>query len=195
VRVLLAPVVLASALAPALLAGGCGGEAGPAAAPQPPPTLAANALPELSSERRLLDRAALAQDALAPSRLADVLERAGYVHGVEREFFGHGEAFDHVVARALRFESPEGGERYLRWVRSHGKDLLGSAEPRRRLDLGASGVLLALVPCGTCKKELPTYVAAWRRGDVVLSLLASGRGVNRARFAALAGKLDETIAG
>ena len=194
-RVLLAPVILASVLGAAALAGGCGGDASPAAAPQPPPTLPADALPELSSERRLLDRAALAQDALAPRRLAEVLERAGYVRGAEREFFGHGETFDRVVARGLRFRSAEGAELYLGWVRSHGKDLLGSAEPRRPLGLGSSGVVLVLVPCGTCKKELPTYLAAWRRGDVVLSLLASGRGVNRARFAALAGKLDGRIAG
>ncbi|MDQ3857868.1 MAG: hypothetical protein M3327_05385 [Actinomycetota bacterium] len=181
-RVALALVVLA--LSP--LAGGCGTGEERAA----PPTLPPNALPELSSERRSLDRASLAADAFAPNALSSLLDDSGYVQGVEREFFGRGEIFDHVVARGLRFETSEGAERYLGWVRSHARDLLGRAEAERRLELGSSGVLLALTPCGTCKKELPTYLAAWRRGDVVLSLLASGRGVDRERFAALARKLD-----
>ena len=154
------------------------------------PTLPRGALPELSSERRELDRDALAEDALAPRRLSGLLDDAGYVGGVEREFFGHGETFDRVVARGLRFGSAEGADRYLGWIRANPDDLLGDAEAERELGLGSSGVLLRLVPCGTCKKELPTYLAAWRRHGVVLSLLASGRGVNRERFAKLARKLD-----
>lgn len=181
-RVALALVGLA--LSP--LVGGCGtGEEERA-----PPTLPARVLPELASERRLLDRAALAADALAPDALSELLDDAGYVEGVEREFFGRGEVFDRVVARGLRFESPEGAERYVGWLSSHPRDLLGRAKAEPRLPLGPSSVLFALAPCGTCKKELPTYLAAWRRGDVVLSLLASGRGVDRERFAALARNLD-----
>ncbi len=186
-RALLASVLLVLSV----LAGGCGGEPERA----PPPTLPADALPELSSEARTLDRAAVAEDALARDALADLLERAGYVEGAEREFFGHGEAFDRVIARALRFETAEGAESYLGWVEEHGEDLLGPTAEEPRLRLGSSGVLLALVRCATCKKELPTYLAAWRRGDVVLSLLASGRGVDRERFAALARELDGRIAG
>lgn len=181
-RVTLALVVLV--LSP--LAAGCGTGEEQAA----PPTLPPNVLPELSSERRSLDRPSLAADAFAPNALSHLLDDAGYVRGVEREFFGRGEIFDHVVARGLRFETTGGAERYVGWVRSHPRDLLGRAKAERRLELGSSGVLLALIPCGTCKKELPTYLAAWRRGDVVLSLLASGRGVDREHFAALAQKLD-----
>lgn len=175
------------AAALSLLASGCGGGGDERSAP---PTLPADAVPELSSERRELDRAALAQDAFVPGTLSELLEEAGYVHGVEREFAGRGTVFDRVVARSLRFESAEGAERYLRWVRTHGDELLGTTKAERPLELGSSGVLLALVPCGTCKKELPTLLAGWRRDDVVLSLLASGRGVDRKRLAALARKLD-----
>jgi hypothetical protein len=182
VRLLLA--LVASALLG--LAVGCGGgDERPT-----PPTLPPSALPELSSEARELDREALAADALQPGALAELLDEAGYVSGREREFFGHGASFDRVVARSLRFESTEGADRYIRWVRTHPRDLLGEAEERPRLELGSSGVLLTLVPCGTCKKELPTHLAAWRRRDVVLSLLASGRGANPERFAALARRLD-----
>ncbi len=181
-RVALALVLLA--LSP--LVAGCGsGEEERA-----PPALPAKVLPDLSSERRSLDRAALAAAAFAHDALSELLHDAGYVEGVEREFFGRGEIFDRVVARGLRFESTEGAERYVGWVRSHPRDFLGRAKAEPRLALGSSGVLFALAPCGTCKKELPTYLAAWRRGDVVFSLLASGRGVDRERFAGLARKLD-----
>ena len=184
-------VFLASVVSALLALGtGCGGgDERPA-----PPTLPPSALPELSSQTRELDREALAADALAPESLAKLLDEAGYVGGREREFFGHGKIFDHVVARGLRFETAEGGDRYIGWIRSHAADLIGDAEERRRLGLGSAGVILTLVPCGTCKKELPTHLAAWRRGDVVLSLLASGRGANPERFAALARKLDARMA-
>lgn len=178
-----------AAAALALLAASCGGQDGERA----PATLPPDALPELSSERRELDRAALAEDSFAPHALAKLLDEAGYDVGVEREFVGHGAVFDRVVARALRFESPQGAESYLRWIRRHGDDLLGDTESEPPLRLGSSGVLLALVRCGTCKKELPAYVAAWRRDDVVLSLLASGRGVDRERLAGLARELDGTM--
>ena len=180
---------LASLAAGLLVLAACGG----AAEEPPPPTLPADALPKLSSEARRLDRSALAADALRPGDLSRFLREAGYVEGVEREFFGRSDTFDRVVARGLRFEDAEGADAYLRWVRAHGRDLVGPTELRRPLDLGSSPVLLALVPCATCKKELPTYLAAWRRGEVVFSLLASGRGVNRERFAALAGELDDRM--
>ncbi len=175
-----------AAVALAVPAAGCGGQDGERA----PATLPPDALPELSSERRELDRAALAEDAFAPHALAELLDEAGYEVGVEREFVGRGAVFDRVVARALRFESAEGAESYLRWIRRHGHDLLGKTESEPPLPIGSSGVLLALVRCGTCKKELPAYVAAWRRDDLVLSLLASGRGVDRKRLAGLARALD-----
>jgi hypothetical protein len=170
------------------LAAGCGGDEGDVAAP--PPTLSANAVPELASEKRELDRAALAEDAFTPAELAELLADAGYVDGVEREFVGRSAVFDRVVARSLRFESPEGAGAYLAWVRSHGDELVGETVSRRPLGVGSDGVLLALVPCGTCKKELPTLLAAWRREDVALSLFASGRGVDRERVAVLARELD-----
>ena len=184
-RFALAPVVTVLALFAA-----CGG----AADAGPPPTLPADALPELSSETRALDRDALAADAFEPDAFGKLLADAEYVEGVERQFVGRGEVFDRVVARSLRFESPEGAGAYLRWVRANGDELVGETEPRRPLEFGSDGVLLALVPCGTCKKELPTLLAAWRRDDVVLSLLASGRGVDRDRLAALARELDARMA-
>lgn len=175
----------------ALTLAGCGSD-GPEAA-VPPPTLSADALPELDSRPRILDVHALAADALEPGDLADLLVGAGFKTGREREFSGKTTSFDHVVARALRFGSASGAEAYLGWLRKHGDDLLGKAEPTRLAPPSASNVAFTLVRCGTCKKELPTFLAGWRRGNLVLSLLAAGPGVNADRFEVLAHELDGVL--
>jgi hypothetical protein len=178
-----------AALALGLALAGCG--AGEEAAP--PRTLAAGALPELASSARTLDAAALSSDALQPEALASLLEEAGFEAGREREFSGKTKTFDHVVARTLRFESATGADAYLAWLRGHGKDILGRAAPAKLTPPGESGVAFTLARCGTCKKELPTFLAGWRRGELVLSLLAAGSGANPERFSALARDLDGTV--
>jgi hypothetical protein len=185
VRPLLLTVVFGLVLA------GCGSEKQKTAGPLK--TLPADALPELQSRSRTLDIEALAADALEPAELADLLADAGFDTGREREFSGRTKTFDHVVARTLRFESEDGAETYLGWLREHGDDVLGRAAPAKVVPPGESGVAYTLVPCGTCKKELPTFLAGWRRGDVVLSLLAAGSGGNPDRFEALAREFDGVL--
>jgi hypothetical protein len=183
---LLALLVLAVAI-------GCGAEEKSASTTPGPPTLPASALPDLESRARVLGLEALAADSLEPEPLRELLEDSGYVAGSEREFSGKTTTFDHVVARTLLFEDQEGADAYLGWLGAHGHDFLGRAD-RARLGLpGNSGVGFTLARCGTCKKELPTFLAGWRRGATVLSLLASGSGANPQRFGALARDLDETV--
>jgi hypothetical protein len=185
VRLLLVTIAFGLALA------GCGSEKQQAAGPLR--TLPAAALPELESRSRTLDIEALAADALEPGELADLLADAGFDTGREREFSGRTRTFDHVVARTLRFESEDGAEAYLGWLREHGDDVLGRAAPAKLVPPGESGVAYTLVPCGTCKKELPTFLAGWRRGEIVLSLLAAGSGGNPDRFDELAREFDGVL--
>lgn len=166
------------------------GAAGCGATSQTPATLEAGALPGLESRVRALDEATLAQDSFEPAELERLLEDAGYVSGSEREFYGRTDTFDHVVARALRFESAEGAEAYLGWLAGHADEILGRVEPGAPLPLGESGLLFSLVPCWTCKKELATFLAAWRRGETVLSLLAAGRGASTDSLEQLGRGLD-----
>ena len=114
---------------------GCGSEAQEAG---PPPTLPAAALPDLESRSRMLDAEAVAADALEPADLADLLDDAGFETGSEREFSGKTTTFDHVVARSLRFGSTNGADAYLGWLRDHGSDILGTAEPASRLPSSAA---------------------------------------------------------
>lgn len=170
----------------------CGAEE--ATRPANPATLPAAALPELDSRARTLDAAALADDAFEPDALAALLSEGGYVTGREREFSGKATVFDHVVARTLVFESRNGADAYLGWVRGHGDEVLGRAAPAKVVPPGEGGVAFTLERCGTCKKELPTFLAAWRRDTTVMTLLAAGDGADAASFSALAHELDEAAA-
>jgi hypothetical protein len=159
--------------------------------PAPPATLGAAALPQLDSRARTLAAADVAFDALEPDSLRQLLVESGYQTGSEREFSGKTKTFDHVVARALVFETSDGALAYLGWLRGHGDDVLGRAVPAKIEPPGEAGVAFALERCGTCKKELPTFLAGWQRGETVLTLLAAGSGANPARFAALVREHDK----
>lgn len=184
-------------LAVACLAGlalaGCGGSAGDQEQAAPPPTLPAAALSELETRGRMLDASGLVSDAFEPAELAAILEEAGFVAGREREFSGKSSTWDHVVARTLLFGSEEGAQAYVGWLERHAEDFLGKAAPSTRPAPGEAGVAFVLVPCASCKKELPTFLAGWRRDSVVATLLAAGAGANEDRFAALTSELDARV--
>ena len=158
-----------------------------------PESLPASALPDLESRGRPLDAESLAADSLDPEALTDVLGRAGFVAGSEREFAGKTRTFDHVVARTLVFRSAAGAETYLGWLRDHAADFLGRAEATDVSTPGRSAVAFSLAQCGSCKKEVPTFLAGWRRGATVMTLLAGGSGANPDRFSALARRFDATV--
>jgi hypothetical protein len=160
----------------------------------PPASLPGSALPDLDSRARSLSAEALAADSYEPEALADLLDEARFVSGSEREFSGKTRTFDHVVARTLLFEDDQGAETYLGWLRTHGEDFLGRVEPAKVSPPGESGVAFALAACGTCKKEIPTFLAGWRRGSTILTLLAAGSGANPERFSALAEQFDRLAA-
>jgi hypothetical protein len=186
-------VVLAVIAASLLLLPACGAES-EEGQQAPPASLPGSALPDLDSRARSLNAEALAADSYEPEALADLLEDAGFVSGSEREFSGKTRTFDHVVARRLVFEDAEGAETYLGWLRANGDDFLGRVQAAEVTPPGESGVAFALAPCGTCKKETPTFLAGWRRGATVLTLLAAGSGANSERFSALAEQFDELAA-
>jgi hypothetical protein len=175
------------------VAAGCGAGEESAPTTPAPPTLPASALPDLEQRARALGLDALADDSLEPEPLRQLLDESGYVTGSEREFSGKTPTFDHVIARTLVFADLKGADAYLGWLGMHGHDFLGRANPAKLELPGDSGVGFTLAACGTCKKELPTFLAGWRRGTTVLSLLASGSGANPERFGALARELDGTV--
>lgn len=172
----------------ALALAACGGTALPDALPP-------SALPGMSVTERSLGPGELAQDAIAVEPARETLTALGLVGGLEREFAGHTAQFDHVVSRTLRFHDASGAVAYLGWLEAHVDDLLGDSKQAAPLALGTDGLSFTLVPCGSCKKELPTFLAAWRHDDEVAYLLAAGRGANPQTFRALAVLLDHAVTG
>jgi len=144
---------------------------------------------DLPSEVRVLGADGVAADAAVPGPLADLLRRSGFLVASEREFHGHGERFDRVLARTLLFSDGAGAAAYVDWVASHPREILGATRRLRPLGFGADAVLLQLRPCG-CMAELPTFLAAWRRGSTVRFLLATGRGASRHTLLPIAVALD-----
>jgi hypothetical protein len=183
-----ATLVLAGSLVLVLLVAGCGsngsteGEA--AATPEAGPPLVEG----LRRATRVVDLDSLAADALEPEDLARLLEQAGYNIGLEEEYTGRTKLYAHVVSRRLEFERADGAASYVAWLRSNAADILGTAKPAAGFDAGADGFLTRDEGCG-CHSDLPTYLAAWREGSIVQTLLADGEGVDRKRFVALARQL------
>ena len=176
---LLAVVVATLALA------ACGGSGGD---PQPP--IDASAVPGLEWRDRTLPADVLGADAFEPSQLRSVLADGGYAGGSERELTGHTTTFDHVIARTLRFDDTAGADAYLDWVRGHTLDLVGRTRPLDPYPVGDRLLLFELLPCSTCKKQLPTLVAVWRRGGAVGYVLAAGRDADRASVRRLVDAVD-----
>jgi hypothetical protein len=166
---------------------GCGGSG-----PDLPAPIETSALPGLESRDRDLPADVLAADAYEPAELAGLLEEGGYAGGRERELTGHTVTFDHVIARTLRFE-PEGADAYLDWLTAHTLDLVGRTRRIEPLPVGDRSLLFELEPCSMCKKQLPTLVAAWRRGGAVGYVLASGRDVDRDSIKRLVSDVDASL--
>ena len=149
-------------------------------------------LSDLSRSERGLDVDALSKDALEPAALAGVLEGADFEGGVEVEYTGRTKLYSHVVTRTLLFAKPAGASAYLQWLDRNAADILGPVKSRGPLSLYVDGVLFLEQGCN-CHSNLPTYLAAWRDGSDVHTLLADGAGVNARRVRALARELGEMI--
>jgi hypothetical protein len=145
-------------------------------------------LSDLSRSQRKLDVDALSEDALEPAALAGVLEEADFEGGLEVEYTGRTKLYSHVVTRTLSFAAPSGASAYLRWLDRNASDLIGQVKSEQTLPVGSDGVLLLEEGCG-CHSDLPTYLAAWRDGSDIHTLLADGAGVNDRRVKALAVQL------
>lgn len=174
-------------LACVALAAACGrAEPTPAA----PPVVARDLVPGLDSDVTVLGTAEVAEDGSDPGAVAEVLRRSGFVVASQREFHGMSESFNRVLARTAVFRDERGAETYLSWLAAHPDAILGPSERVRPLVLGRPSVLFALERCGTCHAELPTYLAAWRRGATVRFLLASGRQASKRTLLPIAMALD-----
>jgi hypothetical protein len=166
----------------------CGGQGA-----VPAPTIPSDALPGLASRVTGLDTAKLAEDALDPGALQDLLGRAGFVAGAERSLTTGTAGFRSLAERRLSFGSPEGAKQYLDWLAHHASDILGAEEPEPPFDLPGS-LAFSEEPGGCCpEKSTFWFLTAWQRGGTVLSVMASGPDAKRDNVAPFVASLDAAV--
>lgn len=164
-----------------------------ATSPEAPPRIPELPLVGMETELSSLTVERLARDASDPASLATLLEEAGFRSGSERTYAGPGERFSLAVTRVLSFDDADGAETYLTWLREHPSEFLGAVERLPPLDVPGSPFLTVHLPGGCCPKEVPIYLAAWRRGSSVVSLRVSGRGLERDVVRDLVIELDAVL--
>lgn len=159
----------------------------------PTPTIPSDALPGLASRVTGLDTARLAEDALDPDALRELLARAGFVAGTERSLTTGTAGFRSLAERRLSFGSLEGAKQYLDWLAHHASDILGAVQPEPPFDLPGS-LAFSETPGGCCPgKSTFWFLTAWQRGATVLSVMASGPDAKRGNIAPFVASLDAAV--
>ena len=156
----------------------------------PPAELA----PGLESRVGDVELADLVEASPDTADVEQLLEDAGFVGGRERVFAGGAGPVRTIVARVLRFGSPDGADAYLAWVRANGTGLVGGGDAVDPLDAPGSPLLFIHTPGACCGgKDVARALAVWRRGDAVLWVEARGPGVSRSLMTRLAESMDAAL--
>lgn len=184
VRVLAAAVLLLTACASAPATDGS------IATGATPPVLPASALPRMTSDTTSVDADHLANEVTHPDELRALLDDAGVVRAAQRSFGGGRGAFSRVVARGLVFETEEGAAAFVSWFGDHASQEIITSE-RISPDETPHGVIVFRhLPDGCCHNDVPVFLAAWQRGESVLTLHAGGRRANVRAFVDLIAAYD-----
>ena len=168
----------------------CGAE------PTPPPSIPTDAVTALdAAPTRTLTVEEVADDALDPSDLAEILSDAGYRSGAERAFTGRLDVRS-VTVRVLAFGSPSGVETYLGWLRDHMRDVIGPIDVSTTITVQGSEVpVYGHLPGGCCPKDAPVYLTGWSAGSNAITVLAIGPGVDEGTVADVVAGVDRRIGG
>jgi len=145
-----------------------------------PPVLPAAALPRMTSDATSVDADHMANEVMHPDELRALLDEAGLVRAAQRSFGGGSGAFSRVVARGLVFETEEGAAAFVSWFGDHASQQVITSER-----ISPTGM-----PDGCCHNDVPVFLAAWQRGDSVLTLHAGGRRANVRAFVDLIAAYD-----
>jgi hypothetical protein len=142
----------------------------------PPPDLLDGMRAGAPLELRIVDVVA---DAAGDASLTSLLEDAGFATGIERGFSGGVAEVRRVDVWILRFGTPEGADRYTRWLSSHVDDVIGKARVVGALKIPPGTVIHLHRPSGCCPKETNVALATWLEGDEVVRVLIAGPGASK----------------
>ena len=184
VRVLAVAVLLAPACASAPATDGS------IAAGVTPPVLPTSALPRMTSDATSVDADHLANEVTHPDELQALLDEAGLVRAAQRSFGGGRGAFSRVVARGLVFETEEGAAAFVSWFGDHASQQIITSERISPSGIPDGVIVFRHLPDGCCHNDVPVFLAAWQRGESVLTLHAGGRRANVRAFVDLIAAYD-----
>jgi len=151
------------------------------------------ALPGHAAAPVALDAGTLALDAVDASGLQTLLQDAGFVAGTQRQFSRTGAGRRRIVARVLTFETPQGAERYLMWLRGNVADVIGKAQPNDALGAPAGGIVFEHAPNPCCHSETRAFLAMWSRGRHVVTLVVDGPAARAPAVPELVSQLDAAV--
>ncbi|MGZ8617871.1 MAG: hypothetical protein ACXWYW_12275 [Actinomycetota bacterium] len=163
---------------------------GPPASGAPPPVLPASALPRMTSDATPVDTDHLANEVTHPDDLRSLLDDAGFVRAAQRSFGGGRGAFSRVVARGLVFDVDAGAAAFVGWFGEHAPEEIITSERISPAGVPEGVVVFRHLPDGCCHNDVPVFLAAWQRGESVLSLHAGGRRANVRAFVELIASYD-----
>jgi hypothetical protein len=113
-----------------------------------------------------------AVDATDSAAMQSILDGSGLIGVRERIYTGGRGSYSRVVVRAWQFESAQGAGAFHDWLITNAThSVIGDAKPVSGAPVPA---LFVHEPSGCCHEETPIYLAAWQKGDVVWTVVASG---------------------
>jgi hypothetical protein len=155
-----------------------------------PPILPASALADMTSDLMSVDADHLANEVTHPDDLRTLLDDAGLARAAQRSFGGGRGAFSRVVARGLVFETEEGAAAFVAWFGDHAPQQIITSERISPTGTPDGVIVFHHLPDGCCHNDVPVFLAAWQRGDSVLTLHAGGRRANVRAFVDLIAAYD-----
>jgi len=173
--------------------GGGAAQAGGGGPVQAGDAIPSAALPGHPAAPVALDAGTVAQDAVDVSGLESLLHDAGFVRGTQRQFSRTGAGRRRIVARLLTFQTAEGADRYLTWLRGNVADIIGKARPNDDLHAPDGGTVFEHEPNPCCHSETRIFLAAWNRGRRVVTLQVDGPAARASAVPDLLTQLDAAV--
>jgi hypothetical protein len=129
-------------------------------------------------------------DATDSQAMQTTLDAAGLVGVQERVYTGGRGSYSRVVVRAWQFTTTDGGSQFLSWLQVNGTTgVVGDAKSAD----GPTPVFFVHEPSGCCHEETPIYLAAWQKGDVVWTVVASGPRIQTPPVVELVKKIEQEV--
>jgi len=147
-----------------------GPAAGPASVTVSIPTLPVGNMHE--AENAIKTGAQASVDATDSATMQSVLDGSGLMGVRERIYTGGRGSYSRVVVRAWQFDTAQGAGVFHDWLTTNAThSVIGDAKAVSDTPVPA---LFVHEPSGCCHEETPIYLAAWQKGDVVWTVVASG---------------------